>query len=241
MTAREPIGVALARAASQGSEGPLTAIVVPSTDHVSANFAMALAQLLYFCGIRRRRTVLINNKGSIIAVNRNNGVHEAARLGASKLLFLDADMTFPMNVLERLESWGKPIAGATYAQRSGLHKGLGRPKANEAEKLDGKDLVEVDQLPTGCLLLDMAIFAKLKRPYFRFGYQEEGPEIPPQIFGEDYEFCDRARAAGFPIFLDVPLSLSLAHWGEAGWRLDADAWGAAADKPDAYLVQIENA
>lgn len=243
MNAREPLGVSLARAASQGGEEPITAICVPSTDNVNANFAMALAQLLYYCGIRRRRTVLVNNKGSNIAGNRNNGVREAQRLGACKLLFLDADMTFPMNVVERLEGWGKPIVGATYPQRSGLHKNLARPKANVPVDLEGRKVIEVDRLPTGCLLIDMAVFAKLKRPYFRFTFREEDElaGVTPDLGGEDYDFCDRAVAAGIPVHLDVDLSFNIVHWGESGWRLDTDLCGKAPDQPDAHLVQIENA
>lgn len=237
MNARESLGVSLAKAASQGSDGPITAICVPSTDMVNANFAMALAQLLYYCGIRRRRTVLINNKGSNIAGNRNNGVREAKRLGASKLLFLDADMTFPMNVVERLEGWGKPIVGASYPQRSGLHKNLAQPKANVPVDLEGKKVIEVDRLPTGCLLIEMAVFDRIAEPWFFFGVDAD----KKRITGEDYNFCDSARAAGIPVHLDVDLSFNIVHWGESGWRLDTDLCGKAADQPDAHLVQIDNA
>lgn len=209
------------------------AIAVPSMDQCVTNFAMALAQLHYRLGIRRIPVALINNKGSIVAINRNNGIAEAQRLGCSKILFLDSDMTFPADTLERLLAHDKKIVGATYAQRSGLHKNLSKPKGNERD--DASGLVEVDALPTGCLLIDLSVFEDMPKPYFRFGVNP----VTERITGEDYNFCDDVRALGHSIWLDVELSWELIHWGESGWVLDPDLCGRDPQQPDARLVELE--
>lgn len=213
-------------------------IAVPSTDHVHANFAMnALAPLLYGLGIRRTPIALVNTKGSLVAKNRDNAVLAAQGYKCEWLLFLDSDITFPADALERLLAHDKDIVGATYARRTPPHSNLAKPKDGAPATVSG--LVEVDALPTGCLLIRMSVFEKLRRPYFRCGALEEGERIDdiegPATLGEDYNFCRDAKAAGFGIWMDTELSFELVHWGEMGFRL---ADGQAADAPRFEQVEL---
>lgn len=221
---------------------PVVAIAVPSHDHVHTAFAMSLAQMLYRLGVKRPvRTALINNRGSLVHINRNNGVAKAKELGAVKLLFIDSDLSFPMDALERLLAHDKLIVGATYAQRSGLHKNLAKSMGEERQNVHG--LTEVSALPGGMMMIDMTVFDSLRRPYFRQDFIEEDVEagIEPRTFGEDYNFCERARAAGHSIWMDVELSFDLIHWGEAGWRLDDALCGRDPEQPDARMVEMATA
>jgi hypothetical protein len=236
MTAREtlilPPGVATS---PESKPRPRVLVAIPSPDQVNANFAMALATTLYLAGLKRIPCALANVKGSVIHRNRNNLVAEAKRLGCAKILFIDADMTFPVNVIERLLSYDKQIVGATYAQRSGLHKNHAKPLSGGREDVHG--LVEVAALPGGLLLIDMAVFDDLKRPYFRMPFTEETETEPPRETGEDYDFCNRARAVGYQVWLDTELSFDVIHWGEAGWRLDPERCGADPQGTDAQIVE----
>jgi hypothetical protein len=67
----------------------------------------------------------------------------------------------------------------------------------------------------------MSVFDALTKPYFRYVTDEAGGEI----VGEDYVFCDRARAAGFRIWCDATLSLEIGHLGLQACRVP----GAPAD------------
>ena len=71
------------------------------------------------------------------------------------------------------------------------------------------DLLEMQRIPTGCLLIKMHVFDKLSKPYFRFETDADGA-----IVGEDYVFCDRARAAGFRIWCDAVMSREIGHIGQ---------------------------
>lgn len=210
-----------AAAANEPGRKPRVAIAVPSTDHVHANFAMALGAFMYGNGIRKQPVALINTKGSMIQKNRDNAVLEARRLECDYILFLDSDITFPPDALQRLLAHGKPIVGATYARRTAPHSNLAKPKDQEPADVTG--LVEVDALPTGHLLIDLTIFDRLKRPYFRFQAIEEGTSLHgvegPTTLGEDYGFCEAAKGLGYAIWMDVELSFGLVHWGECGWKL----------------------
>jgi hypothetical protein len=239
MTARQPLILPPSAAPAPAERRrPRICVCIPSHDVVNANFAMALAAALYVAGVKQIPVALANNKGSVVHKNRNNAVAEAQRLGAAKLLFIDSDMTFPVNAIERLMAHEKPIVGATYAQRTGLHKNLAKPLSGQLEDVHG--LVEVAALPTGMLLIDMAVFERMKRPYFRMPFVEEDAErgIPPSDMGEDYDFCNRARTANIPVFMDTELSFEIIHWGEAGWRLSEEMCGRATDQPDAQIIEL---
>jgi glycosyltransferase involved in cell wall biosynthesis len=192
---------------------PRVAIAVPSGDMVHADFAMAYAQLCMASAAFPLQ--LITVKSSIVAQARNNGVEHAREFGADYLLFLDSDMVFPPIVLLRLVLHRKDIVGATYTRRVAPYDALGSKLAEQPAVLSG-DLLEMHRIPTGCLLINMQVFDKLAKPYFRFDTDDKG-----QIVGEDYVFCDRAREAGFRIWCDAFLSREIGHIGQSIHRLPA--------------------
>jgi len=188
------------------------AISVPSGDMVHADFAMCLARM---CTTTHGMLVnVINNKSSIVAIARNNGVQLAQEFGAHYLLFLDSDMMFPENTLWRLLMHRQDIVAATYTKRVPPYPTLGNVLSGDVS-LAPPGLVEMARVPTGCLLIKMHVFDKLPRPYFRF----EANEQTGDIIGEDYIFCDRARAAGFRIWCDPVLSHEIGHIGQQVFKI----------------------
>ena len=190
---------------------PRVAIAVPSGDMVHADFAMAYAQLcMASAGLPLQ---LITVKSSIVAQARNNGVEIARGFGADYIFFLDSDMLFPSTALFRLLLHRKDIVGATYTKRVAPFEILGTKLAEQPAVLSG-DLLEMQRIPTGCLLIKMDVFEKLSKPYFRFDVDAQG-----SIVGEDYVFCDRAREAGFRIWCDAVMSREIGHIGQSVHRL----------------------
>ncbi|MDR3439533.1 hypothetical protein [Telmatospirillum sp.] len=191
---------------------PRIAISVPSGDMVHADFCLALASLCHeMSGVD---VTILSNKSSIVAIARNNGVAMAQEAKADYLLYLDSDMVFPRNSLRRLLAHRQDIVGATYTKRVPPFSLLGT--AFDTQPADAPEgLVEMSRIPTGCLLINMAVFDQLKRPYFRF----ETNETTGDLIGEDYVFCDRARQAGFRIWGDLALSVEIGHIGQQIHRL----------------------
>jgi hypothetical protein len=115
---------------------------------------------------------------------------------------------------------GKDIVGATYVQRNAPHAllgvkvtgaPLGIKRPPEGKTWSGPPLIEALCLPTGCLLIKMNVFSKLRRPYFHLRVDEGlGVEI-----GEDIVFCEKARKEGFQVWCDPALSLELGHVGQS--------------------------
>ncbi len=214
-------------------------IGIPSNDDVKANFAMAYAAMTYYCGLAGIPLALVNQKGSILPKNRNSIVKNARDLNCTHLLQLDSDLTFPPQTLARLLSHKKEVVGCTYPRRSLPHDNLAIP-LNQQPVQNAKGLTAVDRLPTGVLLIDMTVFDKIKKPYFRFPTTEECERWPDgNVDGEDYYLCDAVRAAGYDVWLDVELSFEVTHWGEAGWRLKEEVPDAAA--PRFELVELSSA
>lgn len=204
------------------------AICIPSGDMVHADFAMTLAALAYRCSpfVRDGKTyepipmAIINTKGSLVANNRNKLVEQAKELGVDYLFFVDSDIAVHPWTLRQLLDHDKDIVGATYIQREEPHRILGKTVGGQllhdalvGGQVDARGLMEVGALPGGCMLVKLSVFEKLERPYFQTPAHVTDGE--PWIEGEDYFFCRMARAAGFSIWLDWAISLSLAHVGQA--------------------------
>lgn len=186
---------------------PKVAICFPSPDMVHADFALSLAGL---CAASHPLDVVtINPKSSIVAVARNNGVKRAQELGIDVLLFVDSDMVFPADTLVRLLAHRKAIVGAIYTKRLPPYELLGTPLSKDVVAGEA-GLVEMQRMPTGCLMIAMKVFERLTKPYFRFGFNEE----TGAILGEDYAFSDALRLAGFHIWADMNLSHDIGHIGQ---------------------------
>jgi hypothetical protein len=145
------------------------------------------------------RLAIVDAQSSVVANSRNQCVEAAQSVGADSLLMIDSDIRFPHDVLARLLSHLKPVVGGLYKRRGPPHEVLGTPVGGHAGDYTG--LVQMEVVPTGCLLVDMRVFQQLPKPYFRFGVEEE------RIIGEDVQFCRDVRTAGIPLFADCDIQL----------------------------------
>jgi glycosyltransferase involved in cell wall biosynthesis len=213
---------------------PKVAICIPSGDHVNADFAMALSAMAYGCGrFVHEGTVhdavplaIINAKGSLVVNNRNRLVKEAQALGVDYILFLDSDMVIPPGALRRMLSHDKDIVGGTYIQREEPHQLLGKDVDGKplGESISGtaintESLTEVGALPTGCLLVKLSVFDKMKKPYFRTPAIESDVDGEEWIQGEDYYFCQQAKALGYSMFVDWGVSANINHLGQSSNKI----------------------
>ena len=127
------------------------------------------------------------------------------------LLFLDADMTFPADVVRKLVRHAAPVVTGRYHMRKLPYHAVAyvkhRTQAGEhcyAPVHFGRGLVEIERGGAGCLLIRRdvaeAIRGRIGDNWFRY---QRGPE-PPHDFtvSEDFWFYRQAREAGFRCYLD---------------------------------------
>lgn len=188
-------------------------IAVPSFDSVYTDFAMSLAALMHFeakDSLKRPIKIGLQNvKNTIIADARRMLVEQAFTAEADGILFLDSDMVFPANTLQRLVRQGtsRAIIGTIYAKRYAPHEPLGL-KVPGASTV--KDMVAMQHIPLGCAYIPLQAFREVELPWFDF---------KADAYGEDTYFCHKARKAGFDIFADVKLSRELGHITNKAIRL----------------------
>lgn len=199
-------------------------IGLPTTGTLTADTAYSLGGLMFVLGHTRAILPMITKTiGMMVSVARNQIVLEAQRQKMDRLLFIDSDMVFPHDAYLRLSQYmeidGVDVIGCNYSKRngSGLSTGIGLDKKRLTGEVDEKNgIIEVAGLGCGFLLIDMKVFDKLEKPYFKHIYlpgKEDDPIPGKRMLSEDLYFCNIVRGAGMKVWCDTALSRQVGHVG----------------------------
>lgn len=142
---------------------------------------------------------------------RNEAVLAAKSANASHLLFLDADMTWPGDLLDRmLRHHDRGIVSGLYFLKAwpnsavAFKSGYVNLKTGQVDYvydeqvLEGAALRPEALVGMGCALVPMAVFDAVPRPWFEYRQDRNGV----WSITEDVAFCQKAAAVGCPIYLD---------------------------------------
>ena len=192
-------------------------IAVPCMDMVSARFAQSLATLK-----KNGQCAVSFLIGSLIYDSRNKLAAMAVQMEADYILWLDSDMVFAPETLERLMA--TLDAHPEIDVLSGLYFRRGAPftpvlfsrlEETEDGQLDWADCNEIPDEPFevagcgfGCVLMRTEMLLDIAA--------KEGGGVwfsPIANAGEDCAFCIRARREGYKIYCDP--SVELGHMGYA--------------------------
>lgn len=150
---------------------------------------------------------------TIIHDARNYLVRSAYNYGFDAILFIDSDMEFPSDTLNKLASYDKPIVGVMYSSRV---------KENWLNVFDfskekniyirsriqpSTGLQPVDAVGFGITLVKREVFDAIRDPWFFYDMD----------FSEDINFCRRAQASGFQTFCDTELDVT--HIGKYKFKI----------------------
>lgn len=184
-----------------------TLIAVPSMDFVAAGFAASLAML------RKEGDTLVSFIcGSLIYDARNKLAAQAVKLEADYILWLDSDMTFDPDTLQRLfktlEDNDADVVSGLYFRRAAPYTPVAfsevriDPETNESTHKDYTGALEgvheVEGIGFGCVLMKTDVLFDI---FGKFGNAFD----PIGHFGEDLSFCWRARETGHKILLDCDI------------------------------------
>lgn len=183
-------------------------VATPCRDTVQATFASDLVSLVR----EPPGTAFIICQGSYIPNNRIKLVQTAIEVKASHILFIDSDMRFPSDTIERLLKANKDIVGANCKQRT-QDEWTARKGDKFVSSTGRTGLEEVDTLGFGVTLIDMKVFngalRKIPEPWFAMPYHTRDKKL----VGEDVYFCTVAKEQGFKIWIDHDLSQEVKHTG----------------------------
>ena len=184
-----------------------TLIAVPCHDYVHADFTRSLMEM-----DKPEGTGYAQITNTLIYTARNVIAQKAVQAGFDRVLWLDADMVFPSDIIQRLGEdmdRGLDMVTGLYFTRKEpiiptLHKEI-HWKIRDDGWVDGgatlyrdyprEQLFEVAGCGFGCVMTSARI---LKRMLEKFG----SPFYPLMGMGEDSTFCFRATEDGFKIFCD---------------------------------------
>lgn len=199
----------------------------PTRDLVPASFSVDLAQLYAYTRERGPwRTVSVGFIASTyIHCGREFFLESAIKQGATHILWLDTDMSFPPELAVRLAMHDTPVVACNYVTRDGSSRFTAlREDANQfitgrvETRPESTGLEAVDAVGMGAMLVSMEAMQALPRPRFTHGtHPVTGGDV-----GEDIVFCRSLRAAGFTVYIDHDLSKEVGHVGQHTYRTCVD-------------------
>lgn len=140
---------------------------------------------------------------------RNHLLRRALDGTAEWVLFLDDDHVFSADLLTRLLDHDQPVVGALYLRRNHpfapcafSHRDEdGTYCAIDLTKLPKEGLLNVQAIGTSGMLIRREVLEALEDPWFSYGMSGT------MNASEDINFCEKVRAAGFEIYVDLAAQL----------------------------------
>lgn len=211
-------------------EHTLVFIGIPALASVATRTMMSVISASNFI---KSRAMIHTQVGCYVDNARDKIVEDARAQNATHLMFIDSDMEFPPDGIQRLIERDLDIVGGLYPRRQYPY----RPTIN---RINGKKLIvpssypkdrlfEVDAVGTGFLLIKMKVFDKLgDPPYFKI---QKFYDVPIR---DDVFFCVSARKKGFNVWVDP--TIKLGHVGEYVYTMEDHE----AVKPELELGDVED-
>ena len=188
-------------------------ILVPSRDTVHSQFTYCLTQLYNLTRESGIDTYLFFDSSTILLNQRNNLIKKAKEVKSDYVLWLDSDMMFPSTTALRLLEHNKDIVACNYMRRSKPLKTVAYTDLNNWDSWvplePQEDLIKVQGVGMGCMLMKLDMFNKLEKPYFEFHYKENTEDY----FGEDFILLGKLRNLEYDVYIDTILSMNIKHLG----------------------------
>ena len=177
-------------------------IGLPTYKTVHSQTLASLLWLVQFSGRKHDLVFSVRDHHSI-PHNRNKIVEEG--IEADYILFIDSDMVFPEDLLERLLAHDKDIVGVDSSYKE---LPLQTTVKHNLEAMP-KTLFQCRAVGGGILLVKTSVFKnRLRKPYFVMEHDRNGLISK----GEDVYFCEEARLAGLEVWCDP--SIKISHIGD---------------------------
>ena len=188
-------------------------ILVPTRDTVHSQFSYCLAQLYKTTSELGIETFLFYDSSTILLNQRERLLEQAKKVNSDYVLWIDSDMMFPSTTAVRLLEHNKDIVACNYTKRTKPLKTVAYTNLNDWNSwlpmVTQDELVKVEGVGMGCMLMKLDIFEKIQKPYFEFRYKEDTQDY----FGEDFILLGKLREQGYDVYIDTVLSMDIKHLG----------------------------
>jgi hypothetical protein len=197
-------------------------ILVPTRDTVYSHFSYSLGNLIKTTTLMGIEVHLFFDASTILINQRENLINQAIEVKSEWALWLDSDMMFPPTTLLRLLAHNQDIVACNYMKRSYPFKSVAFMDTNDWESwvpLQSEDeLLTVEAIGMGCVLMRTSVFEKLNRPYFEYTYQPKTKDWG----GEDFTLFKKLNGTGLQLKVDTNLSNEIYHIGTYAYGKNLD-------------------
>jgi len=194
-------------------QGGKLAVLIPCRDNVYSAHAMGVIELVKYNTLNDIDTHVFMDASTVLLAQRQNLAQAAVDIGADYMLWLDSDVVVPSTAALRLLAHNESVVCANYVRRQVPHKGVAYEKIGDwqnplpFEIYD--DLVPIEGIGMGCMLMKTSILEDIELPWFEFTWTPESNDF----LGEDMYLCKKIIAAGHTIKVDTVLSQDIYHLG----------------------------
>lgn len=197
-------------------------ILVPTRDTVYSHFSYSLGNLIKTTTLMGIEVHLFFDASTILINQRENLINQAIEVKSEWALWLDSDMMFPPTTLLRMLAHNQDIVACNYMKRSYPFKSVAFMDTNDWESwvpLQSEDeLLTVEAIGMGCVLMRTSVFEKLNRPYFEYTYQPKTKDWG----GEDFTLFKKLNKLGHQVKVDMNLSNEIYHIGTYAYGKNLD-------------------
>ena len=183
-------------------------IAVPTVGQIPTKTVMSLIMLM-FQKTEAVEYLLRFTENSLVYDARNEMAKIAVEGNADYVLWIDSDMTFPADALQRMLADDKDVVTGLYFTRHGDHKPVIYHHVGEDGTIPVKhvpnELFEVEGCGFGMVLMKTSVLRKVAEAYHLLFH-------PIPSLGEDLSFCYRWKQLGGKIWCDP--SIKCGHIGE---------------------------
>jgi len=199
------------------------AVCTPARDMVHTMYSYDLVNMVAYHTINTNDAVSLKiSQGTLIANQRAELSLDAMAEGCTHILFIDSDMRFPQDMIERLLKHDLDIVATNCARRrmptgptAQLYKENGERELVWTMP-ESTGLQEVGSVGMGVMMIKREVFEALAEPWFETPWRVD----KRGYIGEDVFFCQKAAAAGFKIWIDHDVSKEIGHIGTFEFKHD---------------------
>lgn len=193
-------------------------------------------------------TIITFAHGQSPARSRNLMIEQALEHKCTHIMFIDDDVAFEADLLDRLLAHDVDIVSGLYFMRNFPHTPIMFDNALEDGRCqihllsDGETgLIPIVAAGLGCCLIKTSVFEKLDKPWIRLG------ELEPDNWCDDIGFFRRVREAGIQSFCDLDARVghmaTVTIWPKIDngiWYISYDTHGTSAVTVPAPKIKKED-
>ncbi len=188
-------------------------IAVPTHDNLSARFCYCLQDLVRYTTERKIRFEVRFEMGTVLSSLRETLADYALIHKFTHILWLDSDMTYPSDTLERLLAYDLDVVSCSYNARVAPYQSVAYIHQNgqyvPLPDTAAPALIPVISNGMGCMLCSTNVLTRMDKPRFPITYVPDGEYYQ----GEDVNFCLKLQQLDIKVYVDTQLSAQVGHVG----------------------------